>query len=127
LVFIAVDTPQGKTARRTSLTFRDPPREPRQPQKRTVREIAEMVIEISGSEFVHEPLPEDDPKRRCPGIRRARETLGWEPRVPVREGLRKAAPQSDEKNYCFRICCCAGDTDGSLRVSLVERTPRGDF
>jgi nucleoside-diphosphate-sugar epimerase len=56
-----------------------------------LREIAEMVIELSrsGSELVHEPLPEDDPKRRCPDITRARETLGWEPRVPVREGLRK--------------------------------------
>jgi len=61
------------------------------PQEHTVREIAEMVIELSGSEseLVHEPLPEDDPKRRCPDIARAREVLDWEPRVPVREGLRK--------------------------------------
>ena len=61
------------------------------PIEHTVREIAEMVIELSrsGSELVHEPLPEDDPRRRCPDITRARETLGWEPRVPVREGLRK--------------------------------------
>jgi dTDP-glucose 4,6-dehydratase len=61
------------------------------PQEHTVGEIAEMVIELSGaeSELVHEPLPEDDPKRRCPDIRRAREILGWEPRVPVREGLKK--------------------------------------
>jgi dTDP-glucose 4,6-dehydratase len=61
------------------------------PQEHTVREIAGMVIELSGSEseLVHEPLPEDDPKRRCPDITRARETLGWEPRVPVREGLKK--------------------------------------
>ena len=36
-----------------------------------------------------EPLPEDDPKRRCPDITRAREALGWEPRVPAREGLQK--------------------------------------
>jgi dTDP-glucose 4,6-dehydratase len=61
------------------------------PQEHTVREIAEMVIELSGSagEIVHEPLPEDDPKRRCPDITRARETLGWEPRIPAREGLKK--------------------------------------
>jgi dTDP-glucose 4,6-dehydratase len=59
------------------------------PKEHTVYEIAQMVIEISGSEsgLVHEPLPEDDPKRRCPDIRRARETLGWEPRVPAEEGL----------------------------------------
>jgi dTDP-glucose 4,6-dehydratase len=62
------------------------------PSEYTVGEIAELVIELSGtkkSEIVHEALPEDDPRRRCPEIRRARESLGWEPRVPAREGLRK--------------------------------------
>ena len=61
------------------------------PQEYTVGEIAEMVIELSGSEseIVYEPLPEDDPKRRCPDISRAREVLGWEPRVPAREGLKR--------------------------------------
>jgi dTDP-glucose 4,6-dehydratase len=59
------------------------------PKEHTVGEIAEMIIEISGSEseLVHQPLPEDDPKRRCPDIRRARETLGWEPSVSAEEGL----------------------------------------
>jgi nucleoside-diphosphate-sugar epimerase len=57
------------------------------PKERTVQEIAELVIELSGSEssIVHEPLPEDDSKRRRPEITRAREVLGWEPR----EGLKK--------------------------------------
>ena len=61
------------------------------PNERTVREIAELVIEVSGSgsELVQAPLPEDDPKRRCPDITRAGEVLGWEPRVPAGEGLRK--------------------------------------
>jgi dTDP-glucose 4,6-dehydratase len=61
------------------------------PIEHTVREMAELVIELSGGEggIVHEPLPDDDPKRRCPDITRARETLGWEPRVSAREGLRK--------------------------------------
>jgi dTDP-glucose 4,6-dehydratase len=61
------------------------------PQEYMVGEIAQMVIELCGgeSELVHEPLPEDDPKRRCPDITRAREGLGWEPRVPAREGLKK--------------------------------------
>jgi dTDP-glucose 4,6-dehydratase len=61
------------------------------PNELTVREIAEMVIGISGgeSELVHEPLPQDDPKRRRPDITRARDVLGWEPRVPAREGLEK--------------------------------------
>ncbi len=65
------------------------------PHEMSVREIAETVIEISkeisGSEsgLVYEPLPEDDPRRRCPDITRAREALSWEPRVPAREGLKK--------------------------------------
>ena len=59
------------------------------PKERTVQEIAELVIELSGSEssIVYEPLPEDDPKRRCPEIGRAREALGCVPRVGAREGL----------------------------------------
>jgi dTDP-glucose 4,6-dehydratase len=65
------------------------------PHEMSVLEIAEMIIEISkeissgsSSELVFEPLPEDDPKRRCPDIGRAREVLGWEPRVAIDEGLR---------------------------------------
>jgi dTDP-glucose 4,6-dehydratase len=60
------------------------------PREYTVGEIAELVIEFSGTEsgIVHGPLPADDPKRRRPDIRRAREALGWEPRVGAREGLK---------------------------------------
>jgi dTDP-glucose 4,6-dehydratase len=61
------------------------------PIEYTVREIAETIVELSGSpsEIVHGALPQDDPKRRCPDISRARETLGWEPRTPATEGLKK--------------------------------------
>ena len=61
------------------------------PQEMSVREIAELIVDISGSEseLVFEPLPEDDPRQRCPDITRARRVLGWEPRTPVREGLKK--------------------------------------
>jgi dTDP-glucose 4,6-dehydratase len=61
------------------------------PTEHTVHEIAELVIELTGShsEIVHEALPEDDPRRRCPQIGRARESLGWEPGVSAREGLQK--------------------------------------
>jgi dTDP-glucose 4,6-dehydratase len=61
------------------------------PREYTVGEIAELVIELSGnnSEIVYEPLPADDPKRRRPEITRAREALGWEPRVGAREGLKR--------------------------------------
>jgi dTDP-glucose 4,6-dehydratase len=61
------------------------------PQEHMVGEIAQMVIELCGGEgeIVYEPLPVDDPKQRCPDITRAREGLGWEPRVPAREGLKQ--------------------------------------
>jgi len=52
-------------------------------------EVAELVMDLSGSGVAHAPLPEGDPKRRCPDITRAREALGWEPCVPAREGLEK--------------------------------------
>ena len=59
------------------------------PVEYSVREVAEMIIELSGSQsqISHQPLPEDDPKQRCPDITRAREVLGWEPQTPAREGL----------------------------------------
>ena len=48
-----------------------------------------MIVELSNSasELVYEPLPQDDPKQRCPDITRAREVLGWEPRVAAAQGL----------------------------------------
>src|SRR5215207_10743746 len=64
------------------------------PVEYSVREVAEMVIELSGSqsEISHQPLPEDDPKQRCPDITRAREALGWEPKTQASEGLAKTLP-----------------------------------
>ena len=54
-----------------------------------VRELAEEVLGLTGSasKLVFRPLPQDDPMQRCPDITRARTTLGWEPRVSLREGL----------------------------------------
>jgi dTDP-glucose 4,6-dehydratase len=59
------------------------------PVEYMVREVAGLILKLSGSasELVYEPLPQDDPKQRRPDIRRAREALGWEPRVPAEEGL----------------------------------------
>ena len=59
------------------------------PIEYTVREVAELVLKLSGSssELVRKPLPQDDPKQRCPDISRAREVLSWEPRMPAEEGL----------------------------------------
>lgn len=59
------------------------------PEEYTVLELARLVKEIthSPSEIVFKPLPQDDPKQRRPDISLAKRLLGWEPRVPVREGL----------------------------------------
>jgi dTDP-glucose 4,6-dehydratase len=61
------------------------------PVEYRVREVAEMIIDLAGSpsEIVHRPLPEDDPRRRCPDISRAREVLGWQPHTTASEGLEK--------------------------------------
>src|SRR5688572_19139649 len=55
----------------------------------TVRELAELVLELTGSRstIISHPLPTDDPKVRQPDISRARSLLDWEPAVPLREGL----------------------------------------
>lgn len=60
------------------------------PREFTIKELAEAVVAMTGSksELVYRPLPEDDPKQRCPDITLARETLGWEPSTPFEEGLR---------------------------------------
>lgn len=63
------------------------------PEEYTVLELARLVKELTGSSspVVFEPLPQDDPKQRRPDIALAKRLLGWEPRVPVREGLQRAA------------------------------------
>jgi dTDP-glucose 4,6-dehydratase len=63
------------------------------PGEFTVLELAELVLEITGStsEIVFEPLPVDDPTQRRPDITRARELLGWDPQVGLREGLERTA------------------------------------
>jgi dTDP-glucose 4,6-dehydratase len=60
------------------------------PREMTLLELAKHVLRLSGSrsEIVYRPLPTDDPKVRQPDIRRARRLLGWEPVVPLEEGLR---------------------------------------
>jgi UDP-glucuronate decarboxylase len=61
------------------------------PDEYTILELAEMVLHIIGgrSKIVFKPLPQDDPTQRQPDITVARTTLGWEPKVPLQEGLER--------------------------------------
>lgn len=61
------------------------------PVEYPVWEVAALIVELarSDSRIVYKPLPEDDPKQRCPDISRARQALGWEPTVPAAEGIEK--------------------------------------
>jgi UDP-glucuronate decarboxylase len=67
------------------------------PGEFTIRELAEIVIEMVGSksQLVFKPLPSDDPKQRQPNISFAKEVLGWEPRIVLREGLVKTIEYFD--------------------------------
>jgi dTDP-glucose 4,6-dehydratase len=59
------------------------------PNEFTVRQLAEMVVELTATRatIISEPLPQDDPKLRKPDITRARTMLGWEPKISLRDGL----------------------------------------
>jgi dTDP-glucose 4,6-dehydratase len=69
------------------------------PDEYTLLQLAEAVIEVTGSdsEIVYEALPTDDPKVRKPDITLAREVLEWEPRIDLREGLRRTIAQSGKQ------------------------------
>jgi dTDP-glucose 4,6-dehydratase len=66
------------------------------PDEFTLLELAEVVVEVTGSrsEIVFEALPTDDPQVRQPDIALAREILGWEPEVSLREGLRRTIEEA---------------------------------
>ena len=61
------------------------------PEEHTVLGLAQLVLELtnSPSSIVIEPLPHDDPRQRRPDITLASRELGWQPKVPVREGLKR--------------------------------------
>jgi dTDP-glucose 4,6-dehydratase len=64
------------------------------PDERTIKELAELIIDIteSSSEITYESLPPQDPKVRRPDISKAKTTLSWQPNVDLREGLRQSVP-----------------------------------
>ena len=63
------------------------------PDEYTILELAQLAVELtnSSSEIVFEPLPADDPARRRPDITLAKKVLGWQPEIPLREGLARTA------------------------------------
>ena len=73
------------------------------PSERTIRQLAEMIIHITGSnsKLRQEPLPMDDPTRRCPDIAKANVVLGWEPMISMEDGLAKTI--SYFKSYLARM------------------------
>ena len=61
------------------------------PSEIAIRDLAEMILDLTGSRsrIVSKPLPLDDPRQRCPDITKAQSLLGWEPKVPLEDGLKE--------------------------------------
>jgi UDP-glucuronate decarboxylase len=74
------------------------------PQEFTIAELAQLIIELSGSSsrMVHRPLPSDDPRQRRPDIGRARRLLDWQPTVGLREGLLRSIAYFEDLLGCRR-------------------------
>jgi UDP-glucuronate decarboxylase len=69
------------------------------PHECTVLELAEMIVSLTASKSAirFEPLPSDDPARRCPDIQLAKAMLGWQPSVPLKDGLLATIAYFDRK------------------------------
>ncbi len=72
------------------------------PAELTIRQLAETIVSMTGSRsrIVERPLPVDDPKRRQPDITRARAILGWEPKLPLAQGLPRTIEYFRRKIGC---------------------------
>jgi UDP-glucuronate decarboxylase len=68
------------------------------PGEFTMKQLAEMTIELTGSrsQLTYAPLPQDDPRQRRPDISQAQRELGWSPTIPLREGLARTIAYFDE-------------------------------
>ena len=68
------------------------------PGEFTIRQLAEIVLELTGSasKIIHRALPQDDPKQSQPDISKAQELLGWQPQVPLAEGLMRTIAYFEE-------------------------------
>jgi UDP-glucuronate decarboxylase len=103
------------------------------PQEFTIRELAELVLDLTGSRSatVFRPLPSDDPVQRCPVIERARTELGWQPRIQLREGLVRTIAYfdrvlsgDDRTRKTARKARAAGVSLSSLPLTPVEDPAR---
>ena len=67
------------------------------PVELPVRGLAEKIIQMTGSKskLIFQPLPQDDPMQRCPDITLAKSKLGWQPKVPLEEGLKRTIAYFD--------------------------------
>src|ERR687884_97319 len=75
------------------------------PDEYTLLELAETVIEVTGSksEIVYEALPTHDPQQRRPDISRARDPLRWEPEIEIEEGLRRMLPSNEREAQSIHV------------------------
>jgi UDP-glucuronate decarboxylase len=91
------------------------------PAEFTIRELAELVIELTGSSsrIAFAPLPADDPLQRRPEIRLARDLLGWEPKVQLEEGLKKTIAYFEQL-----LTRQAASERDRRRMSADRRRPR---
>lgn len=69
------------------------------PNEFTIQQLAEMIVEMTGakSKIEYLPLPQDDPKQRCPDIAMASETLGWSPKIQLKDGIAKTITYFEER------------------------------
>ncbi len=72
------------------------------PTEHSIMDFARIILKLTGSksQVMHQPLPEDDPVQRQPDIGLARTRLGWEPRIPLEEGLKRTIEYFRQKLQC---------------------------
>jgi UDP-glucuronate decarboxylase len=85
------------------------------PTEFTIRELADLVIDLTGSssKIIFRPLPQDDPRQRCPDITQAGELLSWKPTVALRDGLLKTI------SYFDRLLALDKTTSDSASLQTV--------
>ncbi|MFE7947564.1 UDP-glucuronic acid decarboxylase family protein [Streptomyces sp. NPDC057426] len=99
------------------------------PEERTVAELADLVLELTGSmsEVEYHPLPTDDPTRRRPVITRAQEHLGWDPEVTVEEGLRRTVAwfRARPEDITVGAAAIRGGRQDTVPVGQQDTVPVG--